>query len=116
MSCGVICEICDIEGVPAGGLHSAVSLIKPFTLLVVGRLAQADSLAHGRMTGAGLRGLSFDCPPGLSDTEFVTWAGRAVRSAKRVARSVMVYGVGSARRAGELGLLGATHVSLAPAS
>jgi hypothetical protein len=113
VSCGVICEICDIEGVPAGGLLSAVGLIKPFTLLVVGRLVNDPPPSPGRLAGAGLRGLSVDCPSGLSDAEFVAWAARTVRRAKRVARSVMVYGVESARRAGELSLLGATHVSLA---
>ncbi|MDB5475860.1 MAG: hypothetical protein JWP49_1371 [Phenylobacterium sp.] len=116
VSCGVICEICDIEGVPAGGLLSAVGLIKPFTLLVVGRLANDPPPAPGRLAGAGLRALSVDCPRGLSDAEFVAWAARTVRRAKRVARSVMVYGVESARRAGELSLLGATHVSLAAAA
>jgi hypothetical protein len=116
VTCGVICEICDIEGVPAGGLLSAVGLIKPFTLLVVGRLVNDPPPAPGRLAGAGLRALSVDCPRGLSDAEFVAWAARTVRRAKRVARSVMVYGVESARRAGELSLLGATHVSLAAAA
>jgi hypothetical protein len=113
VSCGVICEICDIEGVPAGGLLSAVGLIRPFTLLVVGRLAEDPPASLNPLAGAGLRGLSVHCPRGLSDAEFVAWAARTVRRAKRVARSVMVYGVQSARRAGELSLLGATHFSLA---
>lgn len=113
VSCGVICEICDIEGVPAGGLLAAVGLIKPFTLLVVARMADEMPAAPGRLADAGLRGLSIDCPPGLSDTDFVAWAARTVRRAKRIARSVMVYNVESPRRAGELALLGATHVSLA---
>lgn len=114
VSCGVICEMLDIEGVPAGALLSAVSLVRPFALLVVGRLATADPALTGRLKGAGLRGLSVECPPGLSDAEFTAWAEKTVRTAKRVAGSVMVYQVASERRAGELAALGATHVSLIP--
>jgi len=112
VTCGVICEICDIEGVPAGGLHSAVALIKPFTLLVVGRLAGIATATLGRLKGTGVRALSIECPPALGDHEFTVWAAKTIRQAKRVAGSVMVYGVETGRRAGELGLLGATHVSL----
>lgn len=113
--CGVICEILDVEGVPAGALLSVVAMIKPFALLVVGRLETAEPVVLPRLKGAGLRALSVECPPGLSDAEFSAWAARTVRGAKRAAPSVMVYGVGSERRAGELALLGATHVSLRPA-
>lgn len=113
VSCGVICEICDIEGVPSGALSAAVSLIKPFTLLVVGRLAEATPPVVTRLVGARLRGLSVECPVGLSDAEFTAWAVRTVRRCKRVSRSVIVYGVEGARRAGELAAAGATHVSLA---
>lgn len=115
VTCGVICEICDIEGVPSGGLLSAVALIKPFTLLVVGHLIHPTVQTLSRLKGAGLRALSIECPKGLSDAEFSAWVVRTVGPAKRVAGSVMVYGVESARRAGELGLVGATHVSLASA-
>jgi len=115
VTCGVICEICDIEGVPPGGLLSAVTLIKPFSLLVVGHLIHASGQTLGGLKGAGLRALSVECPNGLDDAEFSAWAARIVRPAKRVAGSVMVYGVQSPRRAGELSLVGATHVSLASA-
>lgn len=113
--CGVICEILGVEGVPAGALLSVVSMIKPFALLVVGRLSTGEPALLPRLKGAGLRALSIDCPPSLSEAEFSAWAARTVRSAKRAAASVMVYGVSSERGAGELGLLGATHVSLRPA-
>ncbi|HSV03299.1 MAG TPA: hypothetical protein VLI41_08840 [Phenylobacterium sp.] len=111
--CGVICEICDIEGVPSSALLSAVSLIQPFALLVVGRLLTPTPAVMGPLKGTGLRGLSFECPPDLSDGEFVAWAGPAIHAAKRIARSAMIYQAASERRAGELGLLGATHVSIA---
>jgi hypothetical protein len=110
--CGVICEMLDVEGVPTGALLSAVSLVRPFALLVVGRLNSATPSAVGPLKGTGLRGISIECPQGLDEIEFTTWAERTVRTAKRVASSVMIYGVDSARRAGELAQLGATHVSL----
>jgi hypothetical protein len=111
--CGVICEMLDIEGVPPGALLAAVSLVRPFALLVVGRLETATPSLVGPLKGAGLRGVSVECPPNLDELEFAAWAERTVRAAKRVARSVMVYRVESARRAGELAQMGATHVSLA---
>ncbi|THD78253.1 MAG: hypothetical protein E7812_11800 [Phenylobacterium sp.] len=112
VKCGVICEICDIEGVPTGSLLAAVSMIKPFILLVEGRLTTAAPPLVRRLKGTGLRALSIECPPSLADDEFSDWAERTIRKAKRVAKSVMVYCVRSERRAGELAMLGATHVSL----
>jgi hypothetical protein len=109
----VICEICGIDGVPSSALLAAVSLIRPFALLVVGRLQAPSPAAMARLKGTGLRGISLECPRGLSDAEFTAWAGPAVQAAKQVARSVMVYRVSSERRAGELALMGATHVSIA---
>lgn len=109
---GVICEICDIEGVPPSMLLAAISLLRPFTLLVVGRLSNTLPGAIGRLEGSGVQALSFECPNGLSDAEFIGWATQAVGAAKRVAKSVAVYRVSNPTRAGALASLGATHVSL----
>lgn len=109
---GVICEVLDVDGVPPGVLLSTVSLVKPFALLVVGRLADTNPKAILRLEGTGLQALSFECPPGLNDTEFQAWAAPAVTAAKRVAKSVMVYGAGTPARGGILAALGATHVGV----
>jgi hypothetical protein len=109
---GVICEICDTEGVPPGMLLTAASLVRPFTLLVAGRMLAPSPASARHLTGAGLQALSFDCPTGLGDAEFVGWATVAIASAKRIAKSVMVYGASSTGRAGSLASLGATHVSI----
>ena len=109
---GVICEICDIEGVPPSMLLAAASLLRPFALLVVGRLAVTTPGAIARMEGAGMQALSFECPQGLGDAEFLGWAQGALGAAKRVAKSVLVYHAGNPTRAGALATLGATHVSL----
>ena len=110
---GVICEICDIEGVPPGALLTAASLVRPFTLLTAGRLLAPTPATVRHLAGAGLRALSFDCPKGLGDAEFTGWALTAIEAAKRMAKSVIVYGASSPARAGSLASLGATHVSLA---
>lgn len=109
---GVICEVCDIDGVPPGVLLAAVSLVRPFTLLVVGRLMNITPTAIVRLEGAGLHAVSFDCPAGLGEAEFVGWAAGAIGASKRVAKSVLVYGATSAQQAGTLASLGASHVSL----
>jgi hypothetical protein len=81
----------------------------------MGRLANANPKAIARLEGAGLQALSIDCPAGLDDEAFVAWASAVITAAKRVARSVAVYGVGSPARAGLLASLGASHVSISGA-
>ncbi len=111
---GVICEICDIDGVPPGGLLTAASLVRPFSLLVVGRLNAPSPHVVSRLRGSGLQALSFECPPSaLGDAEFIGWATAAIRAARSVARSVLVYHAPSPARASALAAMGATHMSLA---
>jgi hypothetical protein len=108
---GVICEICDIEGVPPSMLLAAASLVRPFSLLVVGRLNAPTATTVGQLAGAGLQALSFECPRTMGDAEFFGWATAAVGSAKLVAKSVLVYGADRGR-IGALASLGASHTSL----
>lgn len=110
---GVICEILDIEGVPAGALLSAASLVRPFSLLVVGCVEAPSPKSFARLAGANLQALSFECPQGLGDGEFAGWANATVSAARKVAKSILVYRAPSAQRAGMLASFGATHVSLA---
>jgi hypothetical protein len=110
---GVICEILDLEGVPPGALISAATLVRPFSLLVVGHLEAPTPKSFARLAGAHLQALSFECPQGLGDGEFTGWANATVTAARKVARSVIVYRAPSAQRAGLLASFGATHVSLA---
>jgi hypothetical protein len=112
---GIICEICDTEGVPPGVLLAAVSLVRPFALLVSARLLNPTPVGVRQLAGCGLQALSLECPAGLGDAEFIGWATCAIGAAKKIARSVMVCAVGSAERAGVLASLGATHVTLAAA-
>jgi hypothetical protein len=110
---GVICEICDSDGVPPGALLTAASLVKPFALLVVGALNQPSPNVVTRLRDAGLQALSFECPPNLGEAEFIGWATAAIRAAKAGARSVLVYKVASPARGAALASMGATHMSLA---
>jgi hypothetical protein len=109
---GVICEVSDVDGVPASTLLAVTSLLRPFALLVVGSIANTVPAAIVRLEGAGLQALAFQCPAGLGDAEFIGWATSAIHAAKRVARSVMVYRAASAKRAGVLASLGASHASI----
>jgi hypothetical protein len=113
---GVICEILDIEGVPAGALLSATSLVRPLSLLVVGHVESPGPKSFVRFAGSGLQALSFECPQGLGDAEFMGWASATVAAAKKVMRSVLIYRAESPQRAGVLASFGATHVSLAGAA
>ena len=109
---GVICEICDIEGVPQVALLSAVSLIRPFALFVVGRLQQTPPVGISQFKEAGLQAMSFECPPNQGEAEFMAWAKASIDAAKQVAKSVLVYRTTSARNAGLTALMGATHASV----
>lgn len=110
---GVICEICDIEGVPPSSLQAATSLIRPFVLLVAARLADPHRRrADAPLASQGVRAVTLECPPLPSDKAFEEWSAGAVPAAKRASRSVIVYGVSSPQRAVGLALMGATHVSV----
>lgn len=111
---GIICEICDIEGVPQGAMFSAVALIRPFALFIVGRLDTTPPLPStlAQLKGAGLQALSVQSPRNQTEADFTAWAKATVDAAKRVTKSVLVYRVDSARTAGLAGLLGATHASV----
>ena len=110
---GVICEVCDIEGVPQAALLTATSLIKPSCLFLVGRLSGAPDGGLENLRGAGLQAISFEAPAGVGDdVEFLRWAKRSIAMAKRIAKSVMIYRVGTARQLGMVAILGASHASM----
>jgi hypothetical protein len=111
---GIICEMCDIEGVPHGAMFSAVSLIRPFALFIVGRLDTTPPLSAtlAQLKGVGLQALSLLSPPNQSEADFTVWAKSTIDTAKRVTKSVLIYRVDSARTAGLAGLLGASHASV----
>jgi len=82
-------------------------------MFLIGRLSGAPDNALSNLQNAGLSGVSFDAPEAISgDAEFMGWTKAAVNAAKRVAKSVIVYRLGSARQAGMAALLGASHASL----
>ena len=111
---GVICEVCDLHGVPASALLTATSLVRPFALLIAGHVVNPSRDAVSVLRGSGLQAISFDCPRDLRDAEFRSWAAMAIPAARSLAKSVLVYRAGSPERAAILGSLGATHVSLSP--
>ena len=112
---GLICEVCDIEGVPPSTLLAVTSLMRPFCLFIVGRLAAPPVNGLGALQDAGLQGVSIECPPGLeSDGAFDSFAKMITAAAKPVVRAVMIYGVAGPRQAAIASLHGASHASFAP--
>ena len=110
---GIICEIVDIEGVPPSALLTAISLIRPFCLFVVGGVREANAPVFRDLKETNLQGASFDCPIGLDDDPtFLAWAKVAIGAAKRLTRSVLVYRLSSPRRVAMAEALGATHASM----
>ena len=110
---GVICEILDIEGVPTSALLAVTALLRPLSLLVVGRLTRPTAASIARLSGAGFQALSFECPhAGVGEAEFLGWATATLAAARKVAKSILIYRAGSMKRAGALASLGATHISL----
>ena len=114
----MICEVCDIDDVPQRTLLEATSLIKPFCLFVIGRLTSAPTRKLSNLHNTGLQAVSFEAPQSevmgevMADGEFLNWARDAIGAAKLIAKSVMIYRVGSPRQAAMASLVGATHVSL----
>jgi hypothetical protein len=110
---GVILEVADIEGVPQSALLEVTSLLRPLSLLVVGRVSRPSAAAFARLAGAGFQALSFECPHGqVGDAEFLGWASVTIQAARKAAKSVLVYHAGSMKRASVLASLGTTHVSI----
>jgi hypothetical protein len=111
---GVICEVCDIAGVPQVALVESVALISSSCLFVIGHLGSGRPESMPAMKSAGLRAVSIDCPPAAGDAEFVGWLRTMMQASRKVTKSVMVYRCHSPRQMALAGMLGATHASLAP--
>lgn len=110
---GLVCEITNIEGVPGSALAAVAVLIKPFCLIVVGKLREAPGRTPEDLRGVRLQGVAFEAGPHpLEAADFSLWAERAVANARRVTRSVIIHGLSGPEYLGLAGLAGATHASL----
>ena len=113
---GLICEVCDIEGVPPSALLAATSLIRPFCTFIVGRLVAPPVAPLKNLAEAGLQGLSIESPGGFeTDLDFFAFAKSVMAAARPVTKTVMFYRLSGPRQAALAGVAGATHGSLAPA-
>jgi len=111
---GLVCEITDIEGVPGSALAAVTVMIKPFCLIVVGKLRESPGRSPEDLRGVRLQGLAFEAGPHpLERAEFAAWAELAVTRARQVTRSVIIHGLSGTEYLGLAGLAGATHGSLA---
>ncbi|HVL41208.1 MAG TPA: hypothetical protein VM348_03555, partial [Brevundimonas sp.] len=108
-----VCEITNIEGVPGSALAAVTVLIKPFCLIVVGKLREPPGRTPEDLRGVRLQGVAFEAGQHpLEPAEFSIWAERAVANARRVTRSVIIHGLSGPEYLGLAGLAGATHASL----
>lgn len=110
---GLMCEVCDIEGVPPGALLAATSLVRPFCRFVVGRLNEMPTRAIGALRDAGLQGLSYDWPGAAAgEAEFMGEVRSLVAMTRSVAKALFLYELPSSRSAAIASLLGATHATM----
>ncbi len=109
---GLVCEICELDGVPPSALLTAVSLIRPFCVRVIAFVAEPHPAALRALKGMGLAGVSMDCPPNLGDAEFLGWAREAVRAVRPVAGALVIYRIDPFQRGALAALAGASHISL----
>ena len=111
---GLVCEISNIEGVPGSALAAVAVMIKPFCLIVVGKLREPPGRALEDLRGVRLQGVAFEAGAHpLERAEFTAWADQAVANARRITRSVIIHGLSGPEYLGLAGLAGATHASLA---
>lgn len=110
---GLVCEISDFEGVPGSVLTAVTRLIKPFCLIVVGKLREAPHRTPDDLCGVRLQGVAFEGGGHpLEPAEFSAWAEKTVANAKRVARCVIIHGLAGPEYLGLAGMAGASHASL----
>ncbi len=110
---GVVCEICDIEGVPGSALAGVTVLIKPFCLIVVGKLRDAPTRTPEDLRDVRLQGVAFEAGHHPTEhSDFMHWAERTITSARRVTRSVVIHGLSKPEYLALAGLAGASHASL----
>ena len=110
---GLICEICDIEGVPLGTLQAAIQTLRPFCLRVVGRLRETPGFAVRQLKGAGLDGLSIECHEFATDQEFVVWTRNLTQVCRPVTKTVFLFQVAGIRHAAFASHLDVTHATIA---
>jgi len=111
---GLICEVCDVEGVPPGALLAATSLMRPFCRYIIAALSTVPTGPLSNLEGGGVQGVSIECPPNLpSDDAFDDFVKAMVAAARPFVRATMLYGVAGPRQAAIASLHGATHASFA---
>jgi hypothetical protein len=109
---GLVCEICDLDGVPPSALLTAISMIRPFCVRVLAAVVEPKTAMLRLLRGLGLDGVSMECPTNQGDAEFLGWCKDASRAARPVARTFFLYRVESLHRGALASMAGATHVSL----
>jgi hypothetical protein len=112
---GLIAEITDVDLAASGAVLAATTLLKPYCRVLVGGLSAPPVSAPAHLSQTGLHGLAFDGGEGPAALmPFKRWAQTRISTARKVAKSVVVYGLPTPSHAALAGLAGATHTSLGP--
>jgi hypothetical protein len=106
---GLICELREIEGVPATTLQTAATMIAPSSLFVIGHLEEFTPIEARVLKDAGLQGISTEWPSYLDPGAFLGWVKRTVFAGKHAARSVLLYRLALPQHAAVAAAIGATH-------
>ena len=109
---GLVCEICELDGVPPSALLTAVSLIKPFCVRVLAFVTERRPAGLQPLKGLGLAGVSMECPTGQGPAEFVAWASEMARAARSAAGALILYRVHAIERGALASLAGVSHATL----
>lgn len=112
---GLICELSEVEGVPASTLISATAVVRPFSLFVIARLHGTTAPDSSILRGCGIQGLSVECPSDLDEHGLLDWGRPRVAAFRRITKSVLVYRANSSRQLAMAAQLGATHASMGAA-
>lgn len=110
---GLVAELTDVDLAASGAVLAATNLLKPYCRVLTGGLSTPPISPLEHLRHVGLHGLSFDGSGGpVGHGPFKRWAEARIRTAKLVARSVVIHGLPDASHAALAGLVGASHASL----
>jgi hypothetical protein len=109
---GVICELSGLEGVPTAQLSEAIAAVRPFSLLVIGHVGELSIATARPLRGLTFNGISTRAPANLSGAALIGWATAAIRGARHITKSILLYGLVSEHAVRTVESLGATHVSV----
>jgi hypothetical protein len=110
---GLVAEITDADLAASGAVIAATNLLKPYCRILVGGLSVSPTSPLEHLRHVGLHGLCFDGAEGPTEHgPFNRWAETRIKTARQVAKSVVIHGLANGALAALAGLAGASHASI----